>query len=282
MKLYYYQDELGRRNFGDDLNPWLFNRLLQNILDDDDSKLFIGIGTILNDRIPDVKEKVVFGSGVGYGCDIPRINDSWKIYCVRGPLSARKLNIDPNLAIIDSAVLLNKFYKNNSSKKKYNVSFMPHITAAYTGGSTWRTLCNELGYGYIDPRDDIDRVIADIDGSHILITESMHGAIVAETLRVPWIQVVTNSDILEFKWQDWCSSIGVNYNPVKLFPLWDSDCTHLIGNIKKDIKKRILSAKLKNIAQSHNPILSKDYIFDALCNRLYEKLDQFISDYKKQ
>ena len=33
MKLYYYKAPLG--NFGDDLNPWLWPRLLPDIFDDD-------------------------------------------------------------------------------------------------------------------------------------------------------------------------------------------------------------------------------------------------------
>ena len=45
MKLVYYQDPKG--NFGDDLNPWLWERLLPGRLDDDPSELLVGMGTIL-------------------------------------------------------------------------------------------------------------------------------------------------------------------------------------------------------------------------------------------
>ena len=49
----------------------------------------------------------------------------------------------------------------------------------------------------------------------------MHGAIVADALRTPWIPVVTSPRILSFKWQDWCASIGVPYQPWILLPLPD-------------------------------------------------------------
>ena len=39
----------------------------------------------------------------------------------------------------------------------------------------------------------------------------MHGAIVADTLRVPWIPVRTNPKILPFKWLDWCQSVKLPY-----------------------------------------------------------------------
>jgi hypothetical protein len=36
MKLYYYQDSKGVKNFGDDLNPWLWSKLIPDVLDDDE------------------------------------------------------------------------------------------------------------------------------------------------------------------------------------------------------------------------------------------------------
>jgi len=72
--LYYHQDP--QRNFGDDLNPWLWQRLLPGqfsgtVAHDprargvvaDDEVLFVGIGTLINTRVPTGPRKVVFGSG---------------------------------------------------------------------------------------------------------------------------------------------------------------------------------------------------------------------------
>ena len=75
MKLMYYRDERG--NFGDDLNPWLWERLLPGFLDDRDDVLLVVIGTILNHAIPAEPVKVVFGSGVGYG-NLPILDDRWR------------------------------------------------------------------------------------------------------------------------------------------------------------------------------------------------------------
>ena len=49
MQLYYYVDPEG--NFGDDLNPVIWRYFLSDFLNDDANTLFIGIGTILNNRI---------------------------------------------------------------------------------------------------------------------------------------------------------------------------------------------------------------------------------------
>ena len=62
MKLYYYRDPVG--NFGDDLNPWIWTTLLPDFLDDDDTDLFLGIGTVINSAVPSAPRKLVFGAGL--------------------------------------------------------------------------------------------------------------------------------------------------------------------------------------------------------------------------
>ena len=89
MKLHYYKSTQ-LRNFGDDLNEWLWPRLMPELLDDDDSAILLGIGTILNDilneTIPAGCQRIaVLSSGVGYGSGRPRIDGRWKINCLRGP-----------------------------------------------------------------------------------------------------------------------------------------------------------------------------------------------------
>ena len=110
MKLYYYRT--GVRNFGDDLNNWLWPKLIPELLDPIDGYLLIGIGTILNRRIPESPQKVVFGAGVGYG-ERPVLDDSWTVYCVRGPLTAAALELSPDLAITD-------YYERNVDEKNEN------------------------------------------------------------------------------------------------------------------------------------------------------------------
>jgi succinoglycan biosynthesis protein ExoV len=44
----------------------------------------------------------------------------------------------------------------------------------------------------------------------------MHAAIVADTFRIPWVPVVTNARINEFKWRDWTSSLDLEYAPERI------------------------------------------------------------------
>ena len=107
MNLYFYRSRSGIRNFGDELNPWLWPRLLGSAIDTDEKVLLVGIGTILDSRIPERPAKVVFGSGAGYGQPL-KIDDRYSIYCVRGPITAASLGLDRRLAITDSAQLVMK------------------------------------------------------------------------------------------------------------------------------------------------------------------------------
>ena len=149
MKLYYYKDNVG--NFGDDLNPWLWSRLASDLFDDDDDLMFIGIGTLINDWLPYSPRKVVFSSGVGY-CEgpLPLINESWKIYCVRGPLSAQALELSDDMAITDGAALV-RIIDLPKEPKLYPTSFMPHHR--YNSRINWSLLCKTVGINYINPAD---------------------------------------------------------------------------------------------------------------------------------
>ena len=62
MKMFAFRGKVS--NFGDELNHWLWPKLLPaNFFDDDDGKLFLGIGSILYDSHPAKSQKIVFGAG---------------------------------------------------------------------------------------------------------------------------------------------------------------------------------------------------------------------------
>src|ERR671933_1813427 len=103
MQLYYRSPPGG--NFGDDLNPWLWPQLLPYPLEQclDDDTLFIGVGSILNHRIPaHPTKKLVFGSGFGYGSP-PQVTGDWQFVGVRGPLTAKVLGLPSSVTYGDTA-----------------------------------------------------------------------------------------------------------------------------------------------------------------------------------
>ncbi|MDB9529337.1 polysaccharide pyruvyl transferase family protein [Oscillatoria sp. CS-180] len=221
MKLFHYLRKDGIENFGDRLNLWLWPKLMPNLFNRHDQITFVGIGTLLNHRLPqrlDTEKVVIMGTGVGYGQPLEFLPEGWTVYCVRGPLSARHLGLPIEKAIADGAVLLAQCVQRQQTKK-FPVSVMPHIHHAVAAGDIWKTICQALNWGYVDPRWPVETVLSAIDGTELLLAEAMHGAIAADALRVPWMPIQTSPRILNFKWQDWCASIGVAYKPQYLPPL---------------------------------------------------------------
>ncbi|MDY7024020.1 MAG: polysaccharide pyruvyl transferase family protein [Cyanobacteriota bacterium] len=225
MKLFYYERRDGFSNFGDQLNSWLWPQLLPEFFDEDETTSFIGIGTLLNQllpqRVPQAKRLIIFSTGVGYEQPLKTLNSNWKIYCVRGRLSAQKLGLLTDLAITDGAILTRRLYQ-SSAPKKYKFTYIPHIHHATFAQEVWQRICTQIGFHYLDPRADVDKVLLTVTQTEVLLAEAMHGAIIADTLRVPWIPILTSPRILPFKWRDWCDSIQVKYSPYYLSPLVQS------------------------------------------------------------
>lgn len=210
--LYYYQ----ANNFGDDLNPWLWPRLAPELVEERSDRLFLGIGTILNRKIPAGPRKFVFGTG--WDGERPvRMGPEWRIHGVRGPLTAAGLGLPAETALSDPGLLVRRFVKRPPGATGRGVAFMPHHCSV--GAVEWKPLCEARGLAYIDPEQPVDKVLPAIDGCRVLLAEAMHGAIVADALGVPWIPVRISGRINEFKWRDWCSSLGLTCRPVRLPPL---------------------------------------------------------------
>ncbi|MGE0231394.1 MAG: polysaccharide pyruvyl transferase family protein [Flavobacteriaceae bacterium] len=217
MKIYYYEDPLG--NFGDDLNQWLWERLLPGWRGGPEGTLLSVIGTLIGPAMPHAERWVVFSSGAGYGPPPPDFNGPrWNIVCVRGPLTAQVLDLPAETAVTDGAALLGALPELAplASDAREGVVFMPHHKALPAGA--WEMAAQRAGIGFIDPRGDSRESIERIRRSRLVIADAMHAAIVADTLRVPWVPVRTSPEINAFKWLDWSLSMSVPYEPVALPP----------------------------------------------------------------
>lgn len=299
MKLYYYQDPAG--NFGDDLNPWLWYGLAPELFDEDGSKLLVGIGTLINSKVPAQPRKLVFGSGVGYNA-APKIDADWKFYCVRGPLSAQTLGLDKSLALSDPAVLITQLMPPATVERTGMVSFMPHHASLHF--ADWKSICDAAGINFIHPAANMHEIVFQIRQSRLVIAEAMHLAIVADAFRTPWIPVACYDHILRFKWDDWCQSLDMVYEPLQLERVWDME-RHLSprDQFKTTVKRKLkgagvwsgswgdpvpesnigrlrdsMAAKLRELATSGKTYLSDDKRQTQSIEQLLGKLEELKRD----
>lgn len=215
MKLTYFQCKIP--NFGDDLNAYVWHRLMgEDFFDEDESELFVGIGSIIYDNYPKEATKIVVGSGYGGYTGAPDVHDgSWEFAFVRGPRTADVLNIPRENVVTDGAVLLRAI----DPPKPRNTGrpiFIPHFQSLDRGN--WKETCRLAGIPFVDPSDTVENVVGAIRGASVVITESMHGAIVADALRTPWVAVTPIAKEHRFKWHDWAESLDIRLRPHRLFP----------------------------------------------------------------
>jgi hypothetical protein len=204
-------------NFGDELNRWMWPELLGDVSSDArDDVLFVGIGTILDRNLPAARVTVVFGTGAGYAPvprDIAPHSARWRIYGVRGPLTARALSLEQRFAMTDPAILLATFREFSGLDRRGTI-FIPHWKSVRYGN--WEAICDSLGIEFVHPCRDSRTVVRRIATAEKVIAESMHAAIVADAFRVPWMPVALSREVSPFKWVDWTSSMKLAYRPVCL------------------------------------------------------------------
>ncbi len=272
MRLVYFKGEDGVTNFGDELNLYLWPRLLTGGFDADEGTQFVGIGTLLNDRLPTAARTIVFGSGVGY-YGPPRRDDSWNIYCVRGPLSAQALGLEPDAAVTDPAALIVRVEPDaRPSTGRSPYAFMPHWQSEPDG---WAHVCATAGIAFVDPRWPTRQVLDALQRTDILLAEAMHGAIVADALRIPWVPVRTRKKIKQFKWDDWCGSLGLEYQPQDLPTLWPKPPNpNTVQRGRRWAKRMTLARALAALTRRARPLLSRADLFESRVEQLEERLER--------
>jgi succinoglycan biosynthesis protein ExoV len=266
MKFIYYKGD-GHTNFGDELNAWMWPKLLPGFFDDDDSVLFLGIGSILGARQINGEpyradqKKIVFGAGYvdGY-IEKPDLHDgSWDVFFVRGPRTAQKLKLATEKSVGDSAILLRALidFENLRKPKKGMIGFMPHWQSMERGH--WPEVCVKAGITLLDPRDPIDKILEAMFSCEMIVTEAMHGAIVADALRIPFVPVVPIVPKHRDKWLDWAEALGLHLRRHRLMP-------SSLAELKEGINYKILRAPIK-LLQLSPFVRFFDKIFIALATR---------------
>lgn len=289
MKLIYHEG----KNFGDALNPIIFNHYIPELLNPNSQISLLGIGSILGLKQNIKGKKVVFSSGYAahqtdtYG-KLPKLDKNWDIICVRGPLTAKALGIEHKLAVADGAILIPKILP-LSNLGGNDIGFMPHHKSMdmFSG---WPQLCKELNISLISPSLPPLEIINKLSKLKLLITEAMHGAIVADAYRIPWMPVKLYPFINEFKWNDWGQSVGLEtlkfhnvtyqlHNQAFLNEVIKNKSQNLLPNIlTNQIAQKVFHSRIKQVRKefaslikNHQPQLSPNGIIELKQELLIER-----------
>lgn len=214
-------------NWGDDLNKYLFeyatNKIVFNIPFSTKNIIpilnsYSLIGSILN--FYNIENKIIYGSGIinpiSEVIGIPN-----KIISVRGP-KTRNVLISKGIKCPESygdpALLLPLFYQSKSVR----ADKVGLIVNMGTKCSTY--IIDELQRKYdlkiisMTRYDKWTDIIDEICSCKFIISESLHGLIVAETYGIPnvWVECKVHPDYWDFKFEDYFESIGKSESIIKL------------------------------------------------------------------
>jgi succinoglycan biosynthesis protein ExoV len=296
MFLYHWQGHA--RNFGDELNTLLWPSLLPGYFDDDASEIFLGIGSVLDSRHPAGARKTVAGAGYGGYRTLPSIDESWTIHWVRGPRTAGLLGLPAALGIGDPASLIDDDRMaamlgagwRQAAAGCHDVGFMPHFETACRGA--WQRAAAEAGLAFIDPRDDPRAVLAAVARCRLLLSEAMHGVIVADALRVPWVPIAPFAPIHAAKWDDWAAAMSTSITFEALPPSSFGEHLRLSGFAGCRVARSLLDhgeRRLRTVAAAHfaeraasalrraadaSPCLTEDRALDRSRDRMWAALDR--------
>jgi len=269
-------------NFGDRLNEIVWPHFAPELCSSSTPGQIVGIGSLLNHRLPREGMKYILGSGFGHGNE-PVVNDTWRVVWVRGPETAKllgRLTGQQYKFITDGAVMLSEMYANEG--KLYDISLIPHCSAC--SPAAWGMLeeiTRRVGIHLISPEQHPEEVVRQISQSRRLLTEALHGAIVADSFGVPW-QPIEREGILRFKWVDWTASMGLPYEPSALtyrtswFP--DKGRARTLGAMARGlagtVSKPFVRQQLEKLAKSPTWHLSDRALVRSKIDEIKSELDR--------
>ena len=307
MQCIYYD---GIDNVGDELNRYIWPSLFGQPQCDRRTAL-LGVGTLLDaafsQRLDHFEKILVLGSGAGYGT-LPVVDGRWKIYAVRGVRTCTALQLPAEMGVADAAYLLGALNwdlmraRRNDSRE---VIFIPHHSSLkYVD---WGLICRQAGVAFLSPTAPVPVFVEKLANARHVVAEAMHGAILADIMRIPWSPFKFGQDFLDSKWFDWMEMFGLQVEVMQAPGFYDPDrCYESRGRLfhmQRSLKARLarhglgrkkwqgimppgpsdgaegrqLSELIEKIA-ARDGHLSDDLIFERQVERLYEKAARLASE----
>ena len=255
--------EIKPRNFGDDLNYYLFSQINDgfvrffncSFLSLFKRKNYLCIGSTIHHGN---RHSIVWGAGcISHDGPIPALK---KVLAVRGPMT-RELLIQKGINCPqiygDPALLLPFFYKPNKKPNK-NIGIV--LNAADEFAFDYNRFDNNYSYISMTNYYKWEDVIDKITGCKLILSSSLHGLIIADAYNIPnlWVSVDNNKNVIGgfFKYLDYFSSVDRHQNkPIEINEILESGIDKYLGLIEKPmihIKPLLNSCPFKLQKQNDN------------------------------
>lgn len=250
LNLWYYKHGLGNGNFGDELNIFLLDKMINkekyeltyNTKGIKDNLIFIG--SFIHRANNNCN---IFGSGIRTQNCIEGKHKykTLKVHAVRGQLTKKfleKKNIKIPDIFGDPALLLPQFYEPTINTDLNNkIGIVPHLTnyKHYVGKIDTKK------FHLINPIDKWQNVINQICSCKAVISSSLHGLICSDAYNIPnlWIDQFKLHEG-DFKFKDYFASQGRKYVKITKLSEYKENLLYKEGN-KVDLDKLLKAFPFK-------------------------------------
>jgi pyruvyltransferase len=207
--------DIGTTNFGDLITPLLLKKYgFTPVHTSPDNSEVISTGSILQ-KMPEDYSGCILGSGLIK--DTVRHFKNANILAVRGELTRQRIGASKNVVLGDPGLLASQVLKHRQSKS-YTLGIVPH----FLDKSDLRIRNFKRKYNrdvlLIDVKRQPLKVFEDIDKCEFILSSSLHGLIVADSLGIPngWMKLSDNVIGKGFKFEDYNSAIKSRHVPLSL------------------------------------------------------------------
>lgn len=222
IKLYWWREASGTRNFGDDLSPILVERLSGRRVEyaAPDGCELIAIGSLLESAVRMTRGRImsrpfsrarVWGTG-SFG-DVARGYHHLKYLSVRGPRTRDALKLSKQTLLGDPALLLAELVDRPAKAHRWGI--IPHV--AHRQDPAIRELGKHPGAHIIDlGMADPLQAAREIAACDFVISSSLHGLIAADAFGVPSVWTTPGDSLYGGIWKfyDYFESVGRLEAPV--------------------------------------------------------------------
>ena len=208
MKVYWSRCGRGQGNFGDKLTPLLLKHFgVRCEWAPVERAELIGVGSVL-EKVPEDFKATIWTTGFMHEQSRKRFAHA-KVRALRGRLTRDHVqNIKPEtVALGDAGLLCDLFHKPGA--KRYKLGIIPHFVDA--DDSVVEAIANSSReIAIIDICADALDVIASVGGCESIVSSSLHGLILADSLGIPnrWIELNRGPEKITgggFKYRDYYS-----------------------------------------------------------------------------
>lgn len=199
---------IGRPNFGDDFNPALFEALTGmpiRLIRDRSVPHFLGMGSIADKA---TEASTILGAGLI--TPAPPVARPRRIIALRGALSQNLLAAEAQVLLGDPMVLIDRLVR---AAPEIAIGFVPHVSSVRLAA---RIAPPDMLV--IDPGKAPWQVIRDIARCRRIISQSLHGLIVADALAIPNLWVAPSAKMTggRFKFDDYFTTLDAAKTPHEL------------------------------------------------------------------